>query len=142
MDFSSHTRVYLSDDSCRSIGYLTFPFYSAEAQQHRVYACDNGYVNFNSSSVTFSRNWESFYGSPRFAPMFVDLDPPEDGGKMYAFLDSEMAVVTWDRVYNWPGKRDYNPTPNTFQAIIHANGTMEARCVLWRMRRSGALLRA
>ena len=116
------TPVGNSDDASYgpfSLGF-SFPYYGNLFTEVRI--CTNGFLSFTSSSSRYTNDPIPSGGDPNnlLAPFWDDLDPGS-GGTIYYYQDAtnQQFIVEYDGVHHYP-----SGNPETFQAIIRADGTI------------------
>ncbi|MCP4580455.1 MAG: T9SS type A sorting domain-containing protein [candidate division Zixibacteria bacterium] len=120
IDPSDHTPLTMADDDNQGPFALpfSFPFYGQVFSSFRV--CSNGWISFTSSATAYS-NHEIPGASVEnlVAPFWDDLSP-NNGGNIYWYANSNMAVISWVDVpaYDW----GYGLGPFTFQIVLYSDG--------------------
>ncbi len=115
------TAITLSDDQNSgpySLGFA-FDFYGASYNEVRV--CSNGFLSFSSTSTTYTNASIPDSAEPNalIAPFWDDLNPQSIGAVYYQSFADRFII-------QWSGVPRYGTTePNTFEAILHTNGTIE-----------------
>jgi len=97
-----------------------FPWYGTEHSSVRI--CTNGWLSFTSTSSAYGNQGIPNSAEPNnmLAPLWDDLNP-SDGGTIYYYQDlaNERFIVEYDGVVHYN-----NPSPETFQVIINADGSV------------------
>jgi len=117
------------DDGFSEIKLQTpFPFLGATYES--IFVGSDGHITLGNGDGTSAERTAARHtgGPPRLSVLLTDLDPA-CGGSVHADVRSDRAVVTWDKVVHIErgsadGCDEATPT-NTFQAIVHADGTIE-----------------
>ena len=117
------------DDGFFEINLETpFPFLGVDYSS--IFVGSDGHITLGAGDGTSAgRTAERHLGGPpRLSVLLTDLDPV-CGGSVHADVRSDRAVVTWNQVAHIErGSADGcdSDTPsNTFQAVVHADGTIE-----------------
>ena len=117
------------DDGFSEINLETpFPFLGVDYSS--IFVGSDGHITLGAGDGTSAgRTAERHLGGPpRLSVLLTDLDPA-CGGSVHADVRSDRAVVTWNQVAHIErGSADGcdSDTPsNTFQAVVHADGTIE-----------------
>ena len=117
------------DDGFSEINLETpFPFLGVDYSS--IFVGSDGHITLGAGDGTSAgRTAERHLGGPpRLSVLLTDLDPA-CGGSVHADVRSARAVVTWSQVAHIErGSADGcdSDTPsNTFQAVVHADGTIE-----------------
>ena len=117
------------DDGFSEINLETpFPFLGVDYSS--IFVGSDGHITLGAGDGTSAgRTAERHLGGPpRLSVLLTDLDPT-CGGSVHADVRSDRAVVTWNQVAHIErGSADGcdSDTPsNTFQAVVHADGTIE-----------------
>jgi signal transduction histidine kinase/ActR/RegA family two-component response regulator len=114
-DMDPGTPLRLRDESSQRVPLgFRFPFYNQHWED--LYVSDNGVLTFGAPYHLRSFN---IHGQPAIAPLLQNLDP-EAGGEVLVRTGDDRITVTWQAVpaSGWS-------EPNTFQATLFANGTIE-----------------
>ena len=117
------------DDGFSEIKLQTpFPFLGATYES--IFVGSDGHITLGNGDGTSAERTAARHtgGPPRLSVLLTDLDPA-CGGSVHADVRPDRAVVTWDKVVHIErgsadGCDEATPT-NTFQAIVHADGTIE-----------------
>ncbi len=117
------------DDGFSEITLVTpFPFVGVDYDS--IFVGSDGHITLGAGDGTSAgRTAERHLGGPpRLSVLLTDLDPA-CAGSVHADVRSDRAVVTWNQVAHIErGSADGcdSDTPtNTFQAVLHADGTIE-----------------
>lgn len=117
----------LSDEESKEIelGFM-FPFYDQDWTN--LYVSDNGLISMGKPIRLPDRilhrkasvYYQDFYGpSPKIAPLFLDLDPQQEGG-VYLKENQNKATITWHNVPQWG-----TSNRNTFQMVLRRDGSFD-----------------
>lgn len=115
------TRINIEGDDAISgfvpIGFL-FPFYDNLYAYVRV--TTNGYLTFSASTSDYTNQTLPNASAPEnmVAPFWDDL-AFSGNSAAYAWTDGQRFIVQWTNVFHFTGGGPY-----TFQAILHADGTI------------------
>jgi hypothetical protein len=115
-------RLALGDDDSREVPFpkgFRFRFFNKVYTKMFVHSDGNLTFVAPDAASTARSLGRLIGGPPRIAPLFADLNPETasgDGG-VYVLTSKTKIVVTWLEVPEF-GQR----TPNTFQAVLYANG--------------------
>ncbi len=99
---------------------FSFSFYGTDYTAIRV--CSNGWLSPTSTVTTYTNAAIPNVAEPNnmIAPFWDDLNPGA-GGSVYYYADvaNQRFIVEWDAVYRYG-----TTTPETFQAILNADGSI------------------
>jgi hypothetical protein len=117
------------DDGFSEIKLQTsFPFLGATYDS--IFVGSDGHITLGKGDGTSAGRTAARHtgGPPRLSVLLTDLDPA-CGGSVHADVRPDRAVVTWNEVVHIErgsadGCDEATPT-NTFQAVVHADGTIE-----------------
>lgn len=111
-------RLRLQDGGTKA-QVLPFPFPFYDQSWREVFIHGNGLLTFGQpyQQVAFAN-----HRLPAIAPFLANLLPAISGGTdgIYYHATTDAVTITWQRVLN-----KNSETPNTFQAVLHANGTVD-----------------
>jgi len=121
---SSGLPLPLGDDDSAAVDLpFAFPFFGASYRQ--IFVNSDGNLTFQAGdSATSSRSLGRMVaGSPRIAPLFMDLDPSQKPDGVRVFAELARLVVSWvaTPAYSSSG----SGTPQTFQVRLYPDGRIE-----------------
>ncbi len=96
---------------------FTFPFFGQT--YHAVYVASSGVISMG--EMFWQPNMQAGRSNlPAIFPLMIDLDPTAGGG-VYARVDEDKLVVTWDHIPSY-----YHPEHLfTFQSVLYRDGVVE-----------------
>ncbi|MDJ1486330.1 S8 family serine peptidase [Cytophagaceae bacterium YF14B1] len=98
-----------------------FPFYGKK--QRNVVIASDGYLTFGPIGYTERNEWMPSPSIPNnlIAAHWIDLDPSAAGAKVHYKQEADRFIVQYTNV---PEDFSIFSTPNTFQIILHADGSI------------------
>jgi hypothetical protein len=121
---TTSTTLVLADDSFREHDLTTMAGVELYGVTYTtLFVGSNGFVSFASGSTTYVPTVEALFSQPIVAMLWSDLNPAA-GGTVTVDEDVDRVVVTFAGVpfFSGPGVPG---TPNDFQAIFDADGSIE-----------------
>ncbi len=98
-----------------------FPFLGTSHTTDQIFVGSDGHITFGEPEASSAARDAGRHvgGPPRVSALFADLDP-SSAGSVHADVRSDRIVVTWS------GLPEFGLTNvNTFQAVLHADGTID-----------------